>query len=80
MLIYSQGDPPILRIFLWKKTSDEWKIPETVSSTGSGAELNWRQTSWKKERALLRTREWTVQKAGTKAEGTSKATEAKPNH
>lgn len=59
--------------------SDEWKIPETASSSGSGAELNWRQTSWKKAQALLRTREWTVQKADTAAEGTGEAAVPKPN-
>lgn len=76
----SQGDPPILRIFLWKKISDEWKIPETVSSPGSGAELNWRKTSWKKAQALLRTREWTVQKTDTEAEGMGEVAVPKPNY
>lgn len=60
--------------------SDEWKIPETVSSSESGAELSWRKTSWKKVQALLRTREWTVQKTGMGAEGVGEAAAPKPNY
>jgi hypothetical protein len=42
--------------------SDEWKIPQTVASSGFGAELNWWKTSWMKVEPLLRTCEQIVQK------------------